>query len=202
MRADAVQNRQRVLDAAAAMFREHGIDVGVGEIADAAGVGRGTLFRNFATKEHLIAAVVSELIQEAIAEGRELLNTTGDDTELVFTFIADIVGRQQADRALLEGVSEDLHIYPEMRAAHADLIEVMTALLERAQRAGAVRPEVMAMDVMTLVKGICMNPTAMDGSSPEAVIRHLDLIRAAVTTPAYARPLRGAPPAVPGLTAA
>ena len=50
---------RRLLDAATALFRERGLDVGVAEIAAAAGVGRGTLFRNFPSKEDLIAAIVS-----------------------------------------------------------------------------------------------------------------------------------------------
>jgi AcrR family transcriptional regulator len=197
MRADALQNRQRVLEAADAMFREYGIEVGVAEIADAAGVGRGTLFRNFRSKDHLIAAVASERAMEAVAAGRELLESDGDDTELVFTYIADVAARQQANRALLESVSDEFFAYPEMLAAHTALMEVLAALLKLGQKAGSVRPEVTAMDVLSLLKGLCMNPMTLDGTNPEVTVRHLDLVRAAITTPAFSRPLRGTPPTVP-----
>ena len=60
-RADAERNRRSLLDAAEELFRTRGLDVGVGEIAERAGVGRGTLFRNFPTKEDLIAAIRSSL---------------------------------------------------------------------------------------------------------------------------------------------
>jgi AcrR family transcriptional regulator len=196
MRADALQNRQRLLDAADAMFREHGIDVGVGEIADAACVGRGTLFRNFRSKDRLIAAVVSARMQEAVDAGLELLQTHGDDAELVFTFIDDIVARQQANRALMEAVSDEFFAYPEMLAVHDALLEVLNQLLERGKRAGSVRPEVGEMDVLTLIKGVCMNPLALDGD-PEVVLRHIELIRAAITTAAFQRPLRGSSPPAP-----
>ncbi len=73
LRADAERNRRRLLDAAYEMFAERGLDVGVGEIAARAGVGRGTLFRNFASKEDLIAAIVSERMHEAAEAGRALL---------------------------------------------------------------------------------------------------------------------------------
>ena len=73
MRKDALLNRQRVLEAADAMFREHGVEVSVGEIADAAGVGRGTLFRNFKNKDALIAAVLGERLGEVLDYGRQLL---------------------------------------------------------------------------------------------------------------------------------
>ena len=58
LRADAERNRRRLLAAAAQLFREQGLDVGVAEIAQCAGVGRATLFRNFPTKQDLIAAIV------------------------------------------------------------------------------------------------------------------------------------------------
>ena len=56
LRADAERNRVHLLQAATELFRERGLDAGVAEIAQRAGVGRGTLFRNFPTKEDLIAA--------------------------------------------------------------------------------------------------------------------------------------------------
>jgi AcrR family transcriptional regulator len=179
------------------MFREHGIDVGVAEIADAAGVGRGTLFRNFSSKDHLIAAVVSARMEEAVDDWRQLLDTHDDDAELVFTVIDDIVARQQANRALLEAVSDEFFAYPEMHAVHDALLEVVDQLLERGKHAGSVRAEVGATDVLALIKGVCMNPFALDGG-PDVVLRHIDLIRAAITTPAFSRPLRGSsPPASP-----
>src|SRR5215468_8046970 len=91
LRADAERNRRRVLDAAATLFGERGLDVGVGEIAQRAGVGRGTLFRNFPSKEHLIAAVVVERMNEAIARGRSLADADHPGTAL-FEFLEDIVG--------------------------------------------------------------------------------------------------------------
>jgi AcrR family transcriptional regulator len=199
MRADALHNRQRLLDAADAVFREHGIDVGVGEIADAAGVGRGTLFRNFSSKDHLIAAVVSARMQEAADAGRELLQTHESDADLVFTFVADIVARQQANRALMEAISDEFFAYPEMLAARDALLEVLRALLDRGKDAGSVRAEVGEMDVLTLIKGVCMNPLALNGD-PDVALRHIDLIRAAITTPEFSRPLRGSSPPSPAPT--
>jgi len=200
MRADALQNRQRVLDAADAMFRERGIDVGVGEIADAAGVGRGTLFRNFSSKDHLIVAVVSARMQDAVDAGCALLQTRQDDPELVFIFVDDIVARQQANRALMEAVSDEFFAYPEIHAVHDALLEVLNQLLDRSKAAGSVRPEIGAMDVLTLIRGICMNPLTLNGS-PDVMLRHLDLLRAAITTPEFSRPLRGSSPPVPEYTA-
>jgi AcrR family transcriptional regulator len=195
MRKDAQANRERLLEAADRMFREHGVEVSVGEIADAAGVGRGTLFRNFTNKDELIAAVVVERLSEVLDFGRQLLEHDHDDAEVTFTFVAGLVQRQEENRALLQAVSDDLiHKSPDLQAAHAALMELFNATLARGKRAGAIRPEATATDLMMLIKGLCMlDPMNQGPLPPEVVLRHLDLVRAAMTTPEYARPLRGEP---------
>ena len=193
MRRDALRNRQRLLDAADAMFREHGVEVGVGEIAAAAGVGRGTLFRNFASKDELIAAVLAERIGEVLAIGRELLENDPDDASVAFSFVAELVARQEENRALLQTVIEDsLVAAPELERAHLAMMELLEALLARGRAAGAIRPEATAADLMMLIKGLCMHPAA-EQLPPETILRHLDLVRAALSTPEYSQPLRGVP---------
>src|ERR1700741_4256892 len=104
-RADALRNRQRLLEAAADAFCERGLDVGVGEIAQRAGVGRGTLFRNFPTKQDLIAAIVIDRMNEATEYGRTLLDAPNAG-EALFGYLEEIVGRQQLDRSLFEAVAD------------------------------------------------------------------------------------------------
>jgi AcrR family transcriptional regulator len=200
-RADALRNRQRLLEAAADAFCERGLDVGVGEIAQRAGVGRGTLFRNFPTKQDLIAAIVVERMRDAVTAGRELL-AADDDGEALFDFIADMVGRQQIDRALFEAVADEFLANAEIRAAHAEVIAVLDALLERSKDAGIVRPEIGAMDVLMMVKGVCAAAAALGEVSPAILERHLDLVRAAITMPGHAVPLRGTAPTLDDLNRA
>src|SRR5881409_4028840 len=64
LRADAARNRTRVLDAARTAFAEAGLDVGVEEIARRAGVGKGTLYRRFPTKEALVRAIFEDILEE------------------------------------------------------------------------------------------------------------------------------------------
>jgi AcrR family transcriptional regulator len=199
MRKDAQANRERLLEAADRMFREHGVEVSVGEIADAAGVGRGTLFRNFSHKDELIAAVLAERLGEVLTFGRQLLEHDPDDAEVTFTFVAGLVQRQEENRALLQSVSDELmHKSPELAKAHTALMELFNATLARGRRAGAIRPEATATDLMMLIKGLCMlDPMNQGPLPPEVILRHLDLVRAALTTPEYARPLRGEPAPLP-----
>lgn len=198
MRKDALRNRQKLLEAADAMFREHGVEVSVGEIADAAGVGRGTLFRNFRNKDELIAAVLVERLSEVLDHGRQLLEHDPDDAEVTFTFVSGLVHRQEENRALLQAATDDfLMANPDLQRAHVALLEVFGALLARGKRAGAIRPEATATDLLMLIKGLCMLGPVEHPLPPEAIVRHLDLVRAALTTPEYSRPLGGAPAPLP-----
>jgi AcrR family transcriptional regulator len=189
-RADAERNRRRLLDAAAAVFGERGLDVGVAEIAQRAGIGRGTLFRNFPSKEDLIAAIVVDQMSQAAAWGRELLDKPDAGAALLL-FLDEIAVRQQRDRALFEAVQDAFLANPEIRAGHHEIVEVVDALLTRAQRAGAVRPDVKALDVLMLVKGVCETAAQFQQLDPQIAERHLDLVRAALMPPATPRPLRG-----------
>jgi AcrR family transcriptional regulator len=193
LRADAQRNRRRLLDAATAMFCERGLDVGVGEIAERADVGRGTLFRNFPTKEHLIAAIVIERMHEAVARGRDLLDEP-DPRAGLFEFLQEIVGRQQLDRALFEAVADTFLANREIRAAHAEVLGVLDALLERAQERGTVRADVGAFDVLMMIKGVCGAASAFRQIDPEICNRQLDLVCAALSSPATTQPLRGRTP--------
>ena len=197
-RADAERNRRRLLDAAAELFGERGLDVGVAEIAQHAGVGRGTLFRNFPTKEDLVAAIVVDAMNEATSLGRELLDAP-DAGEALFQFLDAAADRQQRSRALFEAVEETFLVNPEIRAAHADVIDVLGRLLARAQEAGVVRPDVAAFDVLMLLKGICETAAAFQQLDPQIAERQLDLVRAALTPPATPQKLRGRSPTLDDL---
>jgi AcrR family transcriptional regulator len=193
-RADAARNRARLLQAATEVFRERGVEVGVGEIADRAGVGRATLFRNFPTKRDLVVAVVAQRIDEMIAQGRALL-ATDTDQELLFPFVSEMVGLQQVDHSLFEVVgSEELLELPEMRAAHERIIEVIDELIAHDQRLGLVREGIGALDVLMLFKGACAVATAFAEAGPQSLDRHLSLVRTAIAAPGRECPLHGQTP--------
>ncbi len=190
LRADAERNRHRLLEAAEALFRERGLDVGVGEIAERAGVGRATLFRNFPSKEHLIAAIVVERMNDAIVTGRELLQAPDPD-EALFEFLDKIVGRQQMDRSLSEAVADTFLANPDISAAYTELIGVLNELVQRAQDAGAVRADVGALDIILLVKGVNQAASAFQGLDSEIAERQFDLVRMALSANPSVQPLRG-----------
>jgi AcrR family transcriptional regulator len=198
LRADAERNRRRLLDAATEIFCERGLEVGVAEIAQHAGVGRGTLFRNFPSKEHLIAAIVVERMNESITRGRAALEAP-DPGQALFDLIEQSVGRQQTDRALFDALADTWLANDEIRAAHAELIAVLDALVRRAQRAGAVREDVSAVDVVMMVKGVCEACASFQQVDQGVAMRQLDLVRAAISPPGVAHTLRGQPPTIDDL---
>jgi AcrR family transcriptional regulator len=195
LRADAERNRRRLLDAAEALFRERGLEVGVAEIAESAGVGRGTLFRNFPTKQHLIAAIVIERMGEAAQRARARLDDS-DAGEALFGALEEVVGAQQLNRDLFDAIADTFLANPAIRAAHAEVVDVLEQLLSRAKEAGAVRSDIGAMDVLMMLKGVCETATALAHVEPEIAGRQLDLVWAAVSADAVRRPLRGRPPTI------
>jgi AcrR family transcriptional regulator len=195
LRADAERNRRRLLDAAQEMFSERGLDVGVGEIAARAGVGRGTLFRNFASKEDLIAAIVGERMGEAVVRGRALLEAP-DPGAALFEFLQEMVGQQQTDRALFDAVADTFLANSEIAAAYTELVGVFEQLVVRAQEAGVVRNDLGALDLIVMIKGICEAAIALQHVNPHIAERQLDLAWAALSPAAATEPLRGRPPTI------
>jgi AcrR family transcriptional regulator len=198
LRADAERNRRRLLDAAESLFSERGLEVGVGEIAETAGVGRGTLFRNFPTKEHLIAAIVAQRMNEANERGRELIGAD-DPGEALFMFLDEMVGFQQLNRALFEAVADEFLANEQIRAAYDELVNTLAEMLSRAQDAGAIRGDVGALDVLMLVKGVCQAAMSFQQVDPGIAERQMDLVRAALAPPAGGETLRGRTPTIADL---
>lgn len=152
MRADARRNRELVVEAARRLMAAEGLDAQMDDIARAAGVGVGTVYRHFPTKVDLIDALaehrfnrLAEFATEGLAE---------EDPGPAFERFLFRGGELQAtDQAL----SEVMRDRPEaMRAAaeRAGLLELVRELLTRAQAAGAVRPDAVAEDVPMLMCGL------------------------------------------------
>ncbi|MGA9856257.1 MAG: TetR family transcriptional regulator [Solirubrobacteraceae bacterium] len=198
LRADAERNRRRLLDAATEMFGERGLDVSVGEIAQQAGVGRGTLFRNFPTKEHLISAILVERMNESIARGREALDAP-DAGEGLFDLIEQAVARSRTDRALFDSLTDTWLANEEIRGRHTEMLGVLDALVQRAQDAGVVRADISAVDVLMMIKGVCESTGCFAHVNPDVALRQLDLVRGAIMARPDQPPLRGRRPTIEDL---
>jgi AcrR family transcriptional regulator len=191
-RADAERNHSALLEAAIAIFAERGLDVSVAEIAKRAGVGQGTAFRHFPTKDRLILAVVRRRIGEVLADAVEW-ETRADGAEALFGFMAGLAEMQSRDRALFEAAGSAVLGEPEIREAHHELVAIVGRLLKRAQKAGEVRDDVGPMDVLLLVKAVSAAAEILQAIEPRPWRRYLDLVRDGLS-PQGASRLTGRPP--------
>jgi AcrR family transcriptional regulator len=187
LRADAERNRRRLLDAAAVVFAEQGLDASVSEIARRAGVGQGTVFRRFPSKEHLIAAIVADRFGELIATGEALLEEE-DAGEALRTFLRAGSEMQAKDRGFFEGVGGLALDDEGVLARREALIEIVARLVSRAQAAGAVRDDVTAADVLLLQGAVCQAAAPMEPVAPDLWRRYVDLVLDALR-PEGAHPL-------------
>jgi AcrR family transcriptional regulator len=152
LRADARRNRERVLRTAQRLFAEEGLGVPLDEIARRAGVGPGTVHRHFPTKEALYAAVATDQLRQLIAEAAALAGT--DDPAALFALLSRMMAsgaENVAVKSALEAAELDLRVaVPEVAA---DLRSGVATLLDRAQAAGAARPDATVDEVMAVVAG-------------------------------------------------
>ena len=156
LRADARRNRARVIAVARAVFSERGPEARMEEIAALAGVGVGTLYRNFPTKEALLAELIAQSFREITAAAREAL--ADPDTWEAFERVMRLFVRMGAtDRAFARAVPIG-HAEGRLGEARDELHRRLRALVERAQAAGTLRPEVTEEDLLMLFMGIIHAP--------------------------------------------
>jgi AcrR family transcriptional regulator len=172
-RADAVRNRERVVAAAAAVFAERGIEAGVPDIAARAGVGKATVYRSFPTKEHLVAAVVTEKLADLERRARARLDHP-DPWQALVGLVVEHAGRHCVDRslssALQAGVAADLLAGP-----RASMWTAIDALMDRAKAQGTMRPDVTAADLRVLWLGVS-RVLAADGVGDPAAWRRYAML--------------------------
>ncbi|WP_225730827.1 MULTISPECIES: TetR/AcrR family transcriptional regulator [unclassified Nocardia] len=148
LRADARRNRERVLAAAQEAFAAEGLSVPLDEIARRAGVGAGTVYRHFPTKEALFGAAILDQMERMIGYARELA-TADDPGRAFFEFLEHLVSGGTLKRDLAEALGfENLR----NTAPTRDLNAAVAVLLTRAQQYGAVRDDIEITDLMRVVK--------------------------------------------------
>jgi AcrR family transcriptional regulator len=153
LRADAARNRARVLEVAYETFAAEGLSVPVDEIARRAGVGAGTVYRHFPTKEALFAAIASDRVQHLIDRAAEFAEAQ-EPGEAFLSYLAVLIEEGKSDQGLVDALAG---IGFDIAAAIPDFeklfIDTLADLLTRAQRAGAVRPDIGVKDVKALMVG-------------------------------------------------
>ena len=168
-RRDAARNYQRILDAAREVLGESGADAGMEEIAARAGVGVGTVYRRFASKDALIGELLRLALEELMAAvDRSLARTDGNGLEeLLRAFGQSFADHARYANLFLERPAND--------AATRRVRAAIGELTARAAAAGTVSPDVTAGDVMALVLGMRGLAQAAGELDPAAGQRFLDI---------------------------
>lgn len=148
-RSDARRNFDALVEAGRAVFNESGLDGSLEEVARRAGVGIGTLYRNFPTRDALVEAVYLEEVASVAAYADELGDLEPFDA--FASWMKRFAEYGSTKKVLLEGLSRDSDVFLSCRGV---VNEAGTPLLERAQQTGQIRPEVQIDDAVRLVYGL------------------------------------------------
>ena len=175
LRADAERNRARILETAAELFAEKGVNASIDDIAAAAGVGIGTIYRRFPDREALIEALFEEKIATIAQRARDAL-AMDDPWEGFVTFMRGSAREQAMNRGL-----KDVLLSPdrgrERVAAIRDTIRpIARQLLQRAQEAGAVRDDLRDFDMPMMQLAVGLIADQSRDVAPEYYERILTLL--------------------------
>jgi AcrR family transcriptional regulator len=183
MRADAVRNRERLLAAALAAFTESGADdTSLEEIARRAGVGIGTLYRHFPTRQALLESVYRDQV-EVLCARAEVLRDEPSPGAALTTWLLALVGFGLTKRSLmshlLAGSRPDSPVFTSCRD---DILSAAAGLLARAQAAGQARPDINASDVVRISHAVVAATERLPERAKEAE-RLLEIMLGGVLRP-------------------
>jgi AcrR family transcriptional regulator len=175
LRRDAERNRQRILKAASEVFNERGLEVSLDEIARYAGVGVGTVYRRFRTKEELVEALFVDRIDSVAAIAADALQAPDPWSGLV-SFMEQMTEMMAGDLGLRQMLM--FATYGQDRVAYARQrnAPLVQRLVERAQAAGQLRTDLRQTDIPFIVFLLAEATHLAQGASPEIWRRYLTLV--------------------------
>jgi AcrR family transcriptional regulator len=172
MRADALRNRQRIIEVAREVFREQGYDASLDLVAKRAGVGAGTLYRHFATRDELVDAIMQTWVDRVEQAAEKALAHEGSPRDLLLAWFDEYVrlispykgGAAKITSAMGDPASPIHHKCQVLQAAGARVVE-------RLRAEEAIRPDVDALQVARLVGGVAA--VADQGELDDAAVRRM-----------------------------
>ena len=155
-RADAARNRERLLEVAAEAFARDGVDASLEKIAETAGVGVGTLYRHFPTRDALVEAVFRRNVEAIGADADELLATKPPGealAEWMQRFVAYVAAKRGLATHLKSVVAEDSDLFTH---SYAQLTSAIDRLVAAAAADGYIRRDADPADVLRALSGVCL----------------------------------------------
>jgi AcrR family transcriptional regulator len=175
LRRDAERNRQRILKAASEVFTERGLDVSLDEVARHAGVGVGTVYRRFRTKEDLVEALFVDRI-EAVAALAEEAAEASDPWSALVRFMEQAAEMLAGDIGLRQMLMFATYGRDSVWYARQRNAPLVSRLVERAQAAGQLRPDLRPTDIPFIIFVLTEAAQFARQTSPGIWRRYLTLI--------------------------
>ncbi|MFE4612940.1 TetR/AcrR family transcriptional regulator [Streptomyces niveus] len=175
LRRDAARNRERILHAAREVFGQQGLGVTLDDVARHAGVGVGTLYRRFPTKESLIRALFQEDLRIR-QESAENALAHPDPWQGLVDFLTEMTADLAENRGLHEVLMLGEHTSEPIETARGGMLPFLEALIHRAQESGDLRPEVTASDIPVIQHMLYAAAQFTRGRQPEIWRRYLDVL--------------------------
>ena len=182
MRADAEQNRERIVEAARALFAERGIDVTREEIARRAGVGMATLKRRYPTRADLVAGAFEEKMWLFATGARKALKDP-DPWHGFCRYVSSLCAMQTSDRGFSDVLTMTFPSVAQFEAARVQAYEDFSELMKRAQAAGALRKDFVAEDLIILLMASAGVVAATGRAAPRSAPRLIAYLLQAFAAP-------------------
>ncbi len=175
LRADARRNRERILQSAREVFAEYGAEAQIDDVARRAGVGVGTVYRHYPTKEALLTELVRQKFQRFADAARDALERDGEPFELLADLMranAAELARDTATQQAFAGAGQ--HIWAAATPGLEELLRYIGELIDRARGAGTIRADIVPTDIGMLMCGL--SATMAHPAPGFDWRRHLDLV--------------------------
>lgn len=170
MRADAVERRRRIVGAARELFATRGRDIALELVAERAGVGIGTLYRNFTSREELVRAVAMAVLEDLLASVNKVEQEPAE-REVWHGLVRGLAGLKLGAYTDVQSVALDV----EVREEQQQVLASVEGLLKRFQRAGVVRADVNAQELVIALAIITRpQPEAITHAAPQAMEKLLE----------------------------
>lgn len=193
LRADAERNRRRIIAAAHELFAERGLDVSLDDVAAAAGVGVGTVYRRFANRDELIVGVFAAHLEEVAEETERVLASGTDPWESVVTMVTTVCTAMAEDRGLAAIIMQIDHTDPAIATVKSRMTERMREVFDRAHAAGVLRPDVVQTDLFSIFSMVSAYAEITEATVPGTWRRYLQLMLDAIHAAPPSGPLRTPP---------
>jgi AcrR family transcriptional regulator len=190
MRKDALRNRERVLQAAAETFAKAGNEAQMDDIAKRCGLGVGTLYRHFRTKDKLLEALLLDGLDQFLAAAQASREQAATPWDALASFIRATAHMLVANRALKEMADGLAATSPEIEEKKRQVYELVATLVRDAQRSGELRADFSTDDLPVLFSGLGTTQSRDPAIAAAQTDRFVDIVLDGLRAPGHT-PLRG-----------